>query len=120
MGNKAAKKRNIGVEARQPRESCGSVKCPWHGSLKIRGRIFRGTVTSSRAPQTAVVEWNYYHYLHKYERYERRKTSVVAHNPQCISAKAGDAVSIGECRPISKAKRFVVFEKAGASPGDQR
>jgi small subunit ribosomal protein S17 len=105
------KKTNIGLEAARPKESCSSVKCPWHGSLKIRGRIFQGTVRSSKASETAVVEWNYYNYLHKYERYERRRTSVIAHNPRCIAAKTGDIVRIGECRPLSKAKRFVIFEK---------
>lgn len=113
MATKAAKAKakDIGLDARQPKESCASSRCPWHGSLKIRGRIFRGVVKSSRALDTAIVEWNYYQYLHKYERYERRKTRIAAHNPKCISARQGDTVSIGECRPLSKAKRFVVFEK---------
>ncbi len=108
------KKKDIGLEANMPGESCTSKKCPWHGSLKIRGRIFKGVVKSVKALDSAVVEWSYYHYLHKYERYERRKTRLLAHNPRCISAKAGDVVHIGECRPLSKAKRFVVFEKVKA------
>lgn len=106
--------KNIGLEAQPPKAECSSSKCPWHGSLKIRGRIFRGVVSSSRAPQTAVVTWDYYRYLHKYERYERRKTSLIVHNPECISAEVGDTVMIGECRPLSKAKRFVIFEKISA------
>jgi small subunit ribosomal protein S17 len=108
---KKEKRKNIGIEAQPPKESCGSVKCPWHGSLKIRGRIFRGNVKASKALDTAIVEWNYYHYLHKFERYERRNTSIAAHNPKCIAAKPGDTVRLGECRPLSKAKRFVIFEK---------
>ncbi len=108
------KKKDIGLEAQPPKESCKSIRCPWHGSLKIRGRIFRGTVKSSKALETAVVAWSYYHYIHKYERYERRKTQIIAHNPRCISAEPGNIVRVGECRPLSKAKRFVVFEKVGA------
>ena len=107
-------KPKIGIESKVPKESCGSVKCPWHGRIKIRGRIFTGTVKSNKAPETAVVEWNYYHYLHKYERYERRNTKIIAHNPKCISAKLGDIVRLGECRPLSKAKRFVIFERVSA------
>lgn len=102
------------MDAKAPKGVCNSKKCPWHGHLKIRGRIFRGTVASAKALDTAVVEWSYYRYLHKYERYERRNTSVIAHNPKCMAAKAGDVVTIGECRPLSKAKRFVIFEKVKA------
>ncbi|HLD85022.1 MAG TPA: 30S ribosomal protein S17 [archaeon] len=100
----------MGLEARMPERDCTSDKCPWHGTLKIRGRIFEGTVVSNRGTDTAVVKWNYYNYVPKYERYERRKTRISAHNPKCISAKIGDMVRIGECRPVSKSKKFVVFE----------
>ncbi|MBI4174523.1 MAG: 30S ribosomal protein S17 [Candidatus Aenigmarchaeota archaeon] len=105
------KKKNVGFEAKAPKEDCGSVKCPWHGHTKIRGRTFRGTVVSAKALNTAIVQWDYYTLIPKYERYERRKTRIAAHNPKCISAKAGDIVRIGECRPLSKSKAFVIFEK---------
>ena len=102
---------NIGLEAQQPAGECASPKCPWHGSLKIRGRIFRGTVVSAKPSQTAIIEWNYYRRVPKYERHARMKTRKAAHNPDCIAAKAGDVVMIGECRKISKTKNFVVYEK---------
>ncbi len=114
MKLKSKKSNNIGIDAKPPKESCGSAKCPWHGSLKVRGRIFRGSVKTNKALETAIVEWNYYRYLNKYERYERRNTSIAAHNPKCISAKTGDIVRLGECRPLSKSKRFVIFEKVEA------
>lgn len=105
------KKTDIGLDVKKPKDSCESDKCPWHGHLKVRGRIFRGRVISDRAARTAIVEWNYYNYIPKYERYERRKTRIVCHNPPCVNAKIGDMVTIGECRPLSKTKRFVVIEK---------
>ena len=102
---------DIGLEAKKPGELCNSEKCPWHGHLKIRGRIFTGKVVSCKPSNTVIVSLNYYKYVPKYERYERRKTKIESHNPKCIDAKEGDIVKIGECRPVSKSKRFVVFEK---------
>lgn len=111
MKTKQTFKKDVGLDAKQPKEICTSEKCPWHGTLKVRGRVFKGNVVSSKAADTAIVQWNRYRFVHKYERYERRKTRIAAHNPPCIAAKTGDVVRIGECRPLSKSKSFVVFEK---------
>ena len=108
---KKKKVNDIGLEAKAPAGVCDGEKCPWHGRLKIRGRVFEGKIVSSKPSNTAIISWNYYKYIPKYERYERRKTKIESHNPKCIDAKAGDMVRIGECRPLSKSKRFVVFEK---------
>lgn len=106
-------KKDIGLDVKRPRGNCDSDKCPWHGNLKVRGRVFHGRVVTDKALNTTVIEWNYYKKIQKYERYERRKTRVSAHNPSCINAKVGDNVAIAECRPISKTKHFVVIEKTG-------
>lgn len=104
------KSKDIGLGAKAPQKSCNNIKCPWHGQLKLRGRVFRGKVVSS-TQSSAVVEWDYYQYIKKYERYERRKTRIAVHNPTCISANVNDNVRIAECRPLSKTKNFVIFEK---------
>lgn len=103
--------RNIGVTVTPPEKKCDNIYCPFHGKLRIRGRLFSGKVLSAKLPLTALVRWDRLYYLPKYGRYEKRRTKVFAHNPPCISAKEGDAVLIGECRPLSKAKRFVIIEK---------
>ena len=92
---------------------CRDAHCPRHSALRIRGRIFTGTVTESKAQKTATVEWERRYYLPKYERYEKRKTRMKTHNPDCINAKKGDIVKIMECRPISKTKHFVITEITG-------
>lgn len=104
---------NIGIKAKPPERKCQDRKCPWHGDLALRGRIFVGEVTSARAPKTAIVEWGFVYYLPKYERYERRHSRVVAYNPECIGAKEGDKVKIAECRLLSKTKSFAVVEVIG-------
>ena len=105
------KHRNIGIEAKAPQELCSDSKCPWHGTLPVRGRVFEGHVKAARTSKLAVVEWMRYAYLPKYQRYERRNTRIVAYNPLCISAKTGERVKIAECRPLSKTKSFVVVER---------
>ncbi len=104
-------KKNIGVDAKPPAKACSDAKCCWHGSLPVRGRVFEGKIISSKASKTVVVKWGYNKFIQKYQRYERRNTTVHAHNPECVSAKMGDTVKIAECRPLSKTKSFVVVEK---------
>jgi small subunit ribosomal protein S17 len=104
-------KKTIGVEVKPPGEECGSSSCAWHGTVSIRGRVLRGVVRHAKSKNTAMVEWGYHKFIPKYERYERRKTRVTAHNPDCIKAKEGDVVVIGECRPLSKTKHFIILAK---------
>jgi len=101
-------KKNIGIDVKPPEGKCEDLKCAWHGQLAVRGRIFRGSVRSAKPHNTVVVEWGFHKYVPKYERYEKRKSRVNAHNPPCMHAKEGDNVVIAECRPLSKTKHFVV------------
>ncbi|MBI5389425.1 30S ribosomal protein S17 [Candidatus Woesearchaeota archaeon] len=106
--------KNIGMNVTRPKEGdAKDVKCPFFGSLKVRGRTFTGRVTSAKMHKTVVVEWSRRHYLPKYERYEKRKTKIKAHNPTSINAKENDIVQIAECRPLSKTKHFVVVAIVG-------
>ena len=106
-----AKKSSIGIPVQPPEGSCSDRNCPWHGSLPVRGRVFRGTVSSAKAHNTAVVEWPFIRFVQKYDRSLRQTSRVVAHNPECIHAREGEAVTIAECRPLSKTKHFVVVGK---------
>lgn len=94
-------------------EKCNDVHCPVHGSVSLRGRSFTGVVVSTKMQQTAVVQWEFKKYLSKYERYEKRKSKIKAHSPDCFNIKKGDIVEIRECRPLSKTKCFVVVKKLG-------
>jgi len=108
----AVKVRDIGIPVKNlPKRECDDNNCPYHGHLKIRGRIFEGYVVSDKMDKTVVVEWQYLRKIKKLKRYMRCRTKVMAHNPPCINAKVGDKVRIAECRPLSKTKSFVVIEK---------
>ncbi|MBW9221549.1 30S ribosomal protein S17 [Methanothermococcus sp. SCGC AD-155-C09] len=103
--------RNIGIDVKSPENTCDDNNCPFHGTLPVRGQTFEGTVVSDKGHNTIIIKREIVRYIPKYERYEKRTTTMAAHNPPCIHAKVGDKVKIAECRPISKIKSFVVIEK---------
>ncbi len=99
-----------GLVTRNPTSECDDAKCPFHGNLKVRGKIIEGVVESDRMENSAVVATEYLFYQNKYRRYEKRTGKYHAHNPECIRARIGDRVRIAECRPLSKTISFVVIE----------
>jgi len=94
-------------------KDCDDKNCHVHGNLKIRTKSFVGTVVSDKMRRTVTISWGQIKKIPKYERVEKRKTVVYAHNPPCINAKKGDKVVINETRPLSKIKRFVVTKVIG-------
>jgi small subunit ribosomal protein S17 len=72
--------------------------------------VLDGIVVSDKMNHTVVVMREFEKKIIKYERYEKRRTKIHAHNPPCLGAKAGERVKIAECRPLSKTKSFVVVE----------
>lgn len=76
-------------------------------------RILQGTVVSDKNAKTIVVEVErrYTHPLLK--KTVRRSKKYHAHD-EANSFKVGDQVSIEECAPISRNKRWVVLPKATA------
>ena len=99
------------TKAKKIEASCDDKKCAIHGKITTRGRVFEGNVISDRMHRTVTVEWPHLLLIPKYERYEKRRSRVKAHNPPCINAKTGDKVRIAECRPLSKTVKFVIIEK---------
>lgn len=105
-------KENVKMATHEAKEKLSNF-----GGLSLRGRAFVGTVISSKMQKTVTVEWERKHFLKKFERYERRRSRVKAHNPDTINAQEGDVVKIMECRPLSKTKNFVVIEILGKARG---
>ena len=75
-----------------------------------RGRELIGNIISTNSAKTAKIEFGRIIPLPKYERYEKRRTRLIVHNPEEINAKVGDKVKIMECRPIPKTKNFIITE----------
>jgi small subunit ribosomal protein S17 len=105
---------SAGLELAAPRKKCQDSRCPFHGNLKVRGRLLSGRAVSAGGRGFVVVEMEYLHMVPKYNRGERRRSRVSAHLPPCIAVKGGDQVTIGECRPLSKTISFVVVQSRWA------
>jgi small subunit ribosomal protein S17 len=71
-------------------------------------RILTGTVVSDKMKDTITVNVARYVKLPKYEKYVTITKKFKAHDAG-NTKKIGDKVSIEECRPISKDKKFRVI-----------
>ena len=89
---------------------CKDRKCPIHGGVKVRGQSFKGRVVSAKPSRTVTIERTLIEFVPKFERYKKKRSRVHAHNPECISAKEGDTVLVGETRRLSKTKSFSVLK----------
>lgn len=102
--------RDIGLKVKEPKEVCADKHCPFHGNLSIRGKLFDGKVTGSKAKQTITLQKDAPIYFSKFKRYARGTSTIHAHVPECISVETGNHVLTAECRPISKSVSYVVVE----------
>jgi small subunit ribosomal protein S17 len=111
MATKSKSEDVTGMGIEKPTAACTDGNCPFHGKLRLHGKHLTGVITSARMRRTANILIERTDYITKYERSERKRSRVKAHNPECISAKDGDKVEIVECRPLSKTKHFVIVRK---------
>ena len=76
-------------------------------------RVLQGTVVSDKGDKTitVLVERRVMHPI--YKKYIRKSKKYAAHD-EGNSKKVGDVVSIIECAPISKRKRWTLAEQAAA------
>jgi len=107
--------KNVGLEVRAPARPCEDPNCPFHGSLRVRGKLLSGKVVSVSSAKLAVVLRESYKYNKKYMRYLKRRSKLHAHLPPCVDLKVGDIATVGECKPIAKTVSFVVLDRAAGS-----
>ena len=77
-------------------------------------RILHGVVVSDKSDKTVIVRVDRRVMDPLYKKFIRRSKKYAAHD-EANAHKIGDAVSIRECRPISRRKRWEVVA-GGAGP----
>ncbi|MBI3032418.1 30S ribosomal protein S17 [Candidatus Woesearchaeota archaeon] len=83
-------------------------------NLTTRGQTFIGKVVRISLQKNAHVVWERRFFIPKYERYEKRRTKIIAHIPDNIThLNVGDVVEIKETRKISKTKNFIITKVMG-------
>lgn len=107
--------KDIGLGFKTPKEAIEGTyidkKCPFTSDVSIRGRILTGVVVSTKMKRTIIIRREYLHFVKKYNRYEKRHKNLAAHTSPCfVGVKAGDVVTVGQCRPLSKTVRFNVIK----------
>lgn len=100
----------IGIKTVEPSRTCEDTNCPYHAGLPIRGKLFEGKVTSTKARKSITIQRESPVYIRKFKRYARSKSTIHAHVPECIDVQDGDTVLSAECRPLAKSVSFVVLE----------
>ncbi|CAG8139819.1 unnamed protein product [Penicillium salamii] len=102
--------KDVGLGFRTPKAAIEGTyidhKCPFTGTVSIRGRVLTGKVVSTKMHRTLVIRREYLHYVPKYNRYERRHKNLSAHVSPAFRVEEGDTVTVGQCRPLSKTVRF--------------
>ena len=114
--------KNIGLGIKTPRGAIEGTyvdkKCPWTGSVNIRGKLITGVVKTTKMKNTVIIRKDYLHYIKKYNRFEKRHKNTPVHVSPAFRLKQGDEILAGQCRPISKTVRFNVLKVIRAAGGD--
>ncbi len=71
-------------------------------------KTLRGTVVSDKMDKTVVVVVERFVKHPKYGKYFKKSKKYKAHD-ESNAVKAGDVITIAECRPLSKDKHFEVI-----------
>ncbi len=45
----------IGLNVKEPENTCDDPNCPFHGNLSVRGQVLEGIVTTNKAERTITV-----------------------------------------------------------------
>ena len=103
------KKEVLGVKAPEKPEQYDK-NCPFYGELAVKNETFVGEVIRKDANGSATIQWKRSVLIPKYERHEKKTSTMRVHNPNSVNAKIGQTVLVARTRPISKSKHHVILK----------
>ena len=77
---------------------------------KMPKRILKGKVIKNKSEKTIIVDVESTYMHKKYKKILRKNKKFAVHDEENVS-KIGDVVQIIESRPISKTKKFILFNE---------
>ena len=81
-------------------------------------RILKGKVIRNKSEKTIIVDVESTYMHKKYKKILRKNKKFAVHDEENVS-KIGDVVQIFESRPISKTKKFVLFNEKKMAKADK-
>ncbi len=81
-------------------------------------RILKGKVVKNKNEKTIIVDVESTYMHKKYKKFLRKNKKYAVHDEENVS-KIGDVVKIIESRPISKTKKFVLFNEKKMAKADK-
>ena len=81
-------------------------------------RILKGKVVKNKSEKTIIVDVESTYMHKKYKKILRKNKKFAVHDEENVS-KIGDVVQIIESRPISKTKKFVLFNEKKMAKADK-
>ncbi len=94
--------RDVGLGVKSPEKACDDPKCPFHGELSVRGQVFDGTVVSDKMTDTVVVLREFEKKMTKYDRYEKRRSKLHAHNPPALRPRSATSSRLPSAGPSAR------------------
>merc|ERR1711972_874677 len=116
--------KSVGLGIKTPRTAIEGTyvdkKCPWTGSVNIRGKLITGVIKTTKMKNTVIIRKDYLHYIKKYNRFEKRHKNTPIHVSPAFRVKPGDEILAGQCRPLSKTVRFNMLKVIRAAAGGDK
>merc|ERR1719390_245271 len=114
----------VGLGIKTPRTAIEGTyvdkKCPWTGSVNIRGKMLTGVIRTTKMKNTVIIRKDYLHYIKKYNRFEKRHKNTPVHVSPAFRVKVGDEILAGQCRPLSKTVRFNMLKVLRSAAGGDK